>query len=297
MRRFHRLSLLLSPVLISALCQPAWAFQPGCNTCAPCCQTTYKTVERTVMVPTMVTENRTVDVVECRAEQRQHTYTVHRPVAETQTIACQITVPTYETRTQTVNYTVCRPVMTTQQREYTVMVPQTETRQATRPVCRMVPTTQTRTVCEDQGSWQQVVQTYKVGCGDCAQTCSRTCNVWAPKMVTREVEYTVMRPQIDQVPYQYTVTVCHPETRTQDVQVCSFFQEAQSREVQYTVCVPQQKTITREVVTCKLVAEQRTANYTVQVPYTVQKQVAVQVCKMVPKTITCQVPVCETGCQ
>src|SRR6185436_11119818 len=191
----------------------------------------------------------------------------------------------------TVNFTVCKPVMETVQKECTVMVPHTETRQSTRAVCKMVPVVQKRTVCEDQGSYQDVEQTYTVGCGCCAQQCTRTCKVWVPKMVTREVEYTCMKPQVEQVPYVYTVTVCKPETRTQEVKVCKMVSEQQSREEQYTVCVPQKKTITQEVKVCKMVSEPKTCTYTVQVPYTVQKQVETRVCKMVAKTVQCQVPV------
>jgi hypothetical protein len=160
----------------------------------------------------------------------------------------------------------------------------------------MVAVQQTRTVCEDQGSWQEVPQTYTSGCGDCAQTytCMRRC--WVPKPVTREVAYTVMRPKMEEVPYTYTVTVCRPETRTKDVQVCHFVAEQQTRQVQYRVCVPQQMTGTREVTTCRMVPEQKTATYTVQVPETVQREVSVQVCRMVPKTITCRVPVYSDCC-
>ena len=79
-------------------------------------------------------------------------------------------------------------------------VPQTETRQATRRVCHMVPVTETRTVCEDRGCWQVERQPYTVGCGECARTCYRTCTTWVPNVVTREVQCTVMRPQVEEVP-------------------------------------------------------------------------------------------------
>ena len=46
----------------------------GCGECGGCevadCCPTYQTVERTVMVPQMFTENRTINVVQCRTEQR-----------------------------------------------------------------------------------------------------------------------------------------------------------------------------------------------------------------------------------
>jgi hypothetical protein len=246
------------------------------------------------MVPEMVTENRTVNVTECKAEEQQYTYTVCRPVTDKHTVEYQYTVPSYETRSRQVSYTVCKPVMTTQQQTYTVMVPHTEVCKGTRKVCKMVQVVQKRTVCEDQGSWKQVPQTYTTCCCGCVQTCTRMCNVWEPKIVSKEVEYTCMQPQVEDVPYEYNVTVCQPETRTREVQICNMVPEQQTREEQYQVCVPKQMTGTREVATCRLVTEQKTATRTIQVPYTVQKQVQVQVCKMVPKTITCQVPV--TNC-
>ena len=36
--------------------------------------------------------------------------------------------------------------------------------------------------------------------------------------------------------------------------------------------------------------EEKTETYKVCVPHTVEKEVQVQVCRMVPKTITCKVP-------
>ncbi len=182
--------------------------------------------------------------------------------------------------------------MSTVSREVTVMVPSTETRQGTRQVCHMVPVTHKQTVCVDNGSWQQVTQTYNVGgCCGCPQTCTRVCNVWVPKIEQKEVECTVMQPTMEQVPYEYTVTVCKPETRTVECQVCNMVPEEQKRTVEYTVCVPQKKTIQKQVVECNMVSEQKTDTYTVQVPYTVQKEITVPVCKMVEKKITCQVPV------
>src|SRR5262249_53244471 len=63
----------------------------GCNDCAPACapqcNVTYKTVEKTVMVPTWVNETKTVNVVECRAEQREKTVNVCRQVTETQQVS------------------------------------------------------------------------------------------------------------------------------------------------------------------------------------------------------------------
>ncbi len=296
-RRFVS-SLVL--MLVAASCQSALAGRHGgdrghrgdCGDFGRPCEITYQTVTSSIMVPTMVPETRTVNFVECRDEQREYHVTVFRQVPETRSVEYEYFVPTYEKRSREMSYTVCKPIMTTEQRQVTGMVPAAETRQGTRRVCSMVPVTRTRMVCEDHGSWQQVARTYKVGCGDCAETYTRMCKVWAPKYERREVQYTVMRPQIQEVPYQYTVTVCHAQTETREVQVCNFVRERQTRQVPYTVCIPQRHTGTREVTTCRILPEEVTRTCTVQVPHTAQRQVTIQVCRMVPKTITEQVPVC-----
>ena len=65
----------------------------------------------------------------------------------------------------------------------------------------------------------------------------------------------VAEQQSREVPY----TVCVPETRTREVQVCRMVAEQQSREVQYTTCHAEQRTATRQVTTCKMVPEEKTA--------------------------------------
>jgi hypothetical protein len=131
-----------------------------------------------------------------------------------------------------------------------------------------------------------------VGCApDCAPAPCVAQRVWVPSMSTRQEEYTVMRPQTIEVPYQYTVTVCRPEVRTQTVQVTEMVPEQQTRTVNYTVCVPQRQVRTENVTTFQCVPEQRTASYCVMVPYTALQQIQVPVCQMVQKVITCRVPV------
>lgn len=289
----HPLLRLLCVGLMLAANSPLAIAGGPCATCAPCapCQVQYQTVERTIMVPQWTTETRTVNAVEVRAEQRQYTQTVCRMVAETHQESCEINVPKYETVYDTVNYTVCKPVMSTVQKQITVNVPYTETRTGTRQVCKMVASTAKRTVCEDHGSFQQVQQTYNVCCNGCVQQCVRMCNVWVPNIVTREVEYQVMKPVMETVEYNYNVTLCKQEARTIDVQVCNYVQEQKSCQVARTVCTMVKQTVTRNVVTCKPVQEQVTRTCTVPVCVNVQKQVNVPVCTMVAKTIQCQVPV------
>ncbi len=183
----------------------------------------------TVLVPEQRT--RTVEYPVCRTvwEERQQEYTVNVPYQETRQAvryACQWvdaevtrTVMVPEVRTKTINYTVCKPVWREETREYTVNVPYQETRQGVRQVCHRVPVHQTRTIRVDQGCWQTV--TYEVpscggnGCGACGHggcaprhVCRR---VWAPNYVEKQIHYTTYKNEVQEVPYEYQVTLCRPE--------------------------------------------------------------------------------------
>jgi len=308
MSRIFPLSFALLLPLVTA--GAAWAGHGGSACCSSnCCEPTY--VERTICVPTWVTETRTVDVIECTTEERQRTCTVYKRVPETKTIETQCTVMVPETRTKTCNYTVCTPVWKEVEQEYTVMVPHQETRQGTRKVCKMEQVTETRTVCKDKGHWEeQVVEvlcsytkhrscrarrgccasTCDTGCGgsSCCNTTTCTKKVWVPNIVEEQIEVTCCKPVLVEEPYEYCVTVCKPETRTRTCKVREYVKEEKTREVQYTVCVPQQKTVTRQVCVVKCVPEEKVVTYKVRVPHRVQKEVQVRVCKMVQKTV--QVP-------
>jgi hypothetical protein len=210
------------------------------------------------------------------------------------------------------------------------MVPTTETRQGTRTVARCIPTTEQRTVRYDAGHWE--TQTVEVPCyssysschcGHCRACCSpvtRTVcrRVWVPNVIVKQVDVTVYKQIVEQVPYEYHVTVCKPETRTgtvkvcsynteertrtrrvcsykpetrtQTYQVCRYVHETQARNVTCTVYVPQQKTDTYTAIVYDTVPEERQVTYNVCVPEVVQKTINVRVCRMVPKTI--QVPSC-----
>lgn len=301
-------------------CRTAGTYGP-CQTeaCAPACAPCEpQMVEKTVMVPQMVTETRTVNVTKYREETRERTYTVHRKVMETNAVEREYTVMVPEQRTKTVTYAVRKPVYETKTAEYTVRVPHQEVRQGVRSVCHMVPTQETRTVCQRGGHWEE--RAFEVasggcnpcgtayrGCGPCApqSACGTGCGtsacdtrtivrrVWVPEVKTREVEVTVMRPQHEEQPYEYTVCVYRPEVRTRTFQTCSYVTEERTKEVAYTVCVPETRTKTVNVTTCRVVPEEKTETYTVRVPYTEQQEVQVQVCRMVPQTVTVA---CNSGC-
>ena len=128
-------------------------------------------------------------------------------------------------------------------------------------------------------------------CSPCAPSCCVQ-RVWVPQVVQKQEAYTCMRQQITQVPSTYTVTVCQPQVRTYKVQCPVMVPEQRTQTINCTVYVPQVQTRTFNVCNYQCVAEKKTVNCTVMVPYTENQQIQVQVCKMVPKTINCQVPVC-----
>src|SRR5205085_1873874 len=103
MRAAFFVALLLVLVGSAAVAQA----QPGCYTpCLPAdcssapCQA-YEVVEKTVLVPTWVTETRRVKVTEYRTEQRQRTVTVCRQVPQTRDVTETYTVMVPEKRTHT----------------------------------------------------------------------------------------------------------------------------------------------------------------------------------------------------
>lgn len=292
---------------VLAAAVPAWAVQPApcapagpaCAPPAPACVPAVQYVQKVVMCPTYVTENRVVTCVERRPEIRTYTCTVNRIVRDVTPVQRQCTVMVPQVQRKTVTCMVSKPVWTDQVRTYTVMVPQCETRQGTRTVCRMVPVQETRTVCEDQGRWEErpaaCAPALPPPCGPCvAAMAPQMQRVWVPNVVQKQIQVTCMKPQITQEPCTYQVMVCRPEQRQCTVRVCHYEQVPVQREVCQTVCVPQVRTWTENCVTCRVVPEQQQRQCTVMVPHQVQKTVQVRVCRMVPQTI--QVPVCQPCC-
>jgi hypothetical protein len=297
--------------------------------------------QRVVQYMECVPETRTIEQEYTALERRQQTrtvrYTVRKPVFETQTREVQVNVPVWETRQQT--YQVQVPVRRQVAQNVVVQVPHREERQGTRTECRVVPVNETRTVTCDNGHWEN--HNVNVPCdgsqcggggwfgwrnrGCCEDECCGTmtvCNrVWVPNVQTKEVQVTVYKREVSEVPYTYTevvyrpenrtkmVTVCDYETRTRtkDVRVCSYRQETKTvpyrtcrwvteekaRDVVDTFCVPVTKTRTVPVTTYKQVPRERTVTYTDYVSREVEREVDVPVCRMVEKTI--MVPADDCG--
>jgi len=246
-----------------------------------------------------VMETRVVTVTKDRQEMRHKTITVSRMIPETKTVTRTCTVPEAHVGTKTVNYTVHHPVWKDVERTYTVMVPYKKRVHGTRTVCKLEPVTVTRTVCEDQGHWE-VQACPPAPCGGCGGKGCRRCGppcakkVWVPHIVHREVPCTVMRPKYYQVPYEHDVTCFRPDTRSCTVRVMAGTRpDVRTRRVNYTYFVP--RTVERQVpvTTYRCVQEEKVVPCPVTIPYTVEKEIQVPVCRMVPQTVACRVPVCS----
>ena len=150
-------------------------------------------------------------------------------------------------------YKVCVPVCKIEERECTVMVPHEEIRQGVKKCCKMVPVTKTRTVCEDQGHWETVEKPVTYCClklTPCGPKCEKktvikTCKKWIPNIVKVEKEYTCYKCEVVEVPYEYKVIVCKPETCIRKVRVCTT--EVQTRTCKVLKCVPKCCTKEEEV--------------------------------------------------
>jgi len=282
-----------------------------------------RVIERTVYVRETSMETRTVQVTECRTETREREVQCTRRVPYQETVTEDYVVMVQQTHMKKIVETVYKPVMETVRQEYTVMVPHQETRTGYRPVTTCVPKEHTYTVCVDRGCWQErTIQVpcspYPTRCGRCGgcgsygggacggcngcgacppATTTRVVRCWVPNVVREQVTRTVMVPQTVNQPYDYAVTVCKPETRVRDVQVCRTVAEQVTREVPVTTCVPEKRQRTFQITKYRDVVETKKVPYTVQVPYTVEKQIQVPVCRVVPKVITqtCRVWVPDCG--
>lgn len=291
----------------------------GCAPCAPApsCGVQYQIVQRTVMVPEQSWEIRQVPVTVCRPEVRQQEVTVMREVVEVKAVTRQYTVMETQQKVRVENYTVVTPVWRNVDRQVTEMVPEVVVRQGVRRVCRAVQVQEMRTVCRDQGHWEerQVVSNCDSSCNSCGRRCGRrarcnscggctspceptvsVCRVWVPNIVQEQVPVMVTRNQMFDEPYQYNETVCKPVVKNVVDRVCEYKREQKSREIPYTVCVPKVMSKTEDVKFTRCVPEKQMRDVTVMVPRTEMKEVRVSVCKMVPKVIECRVPVCEPGC-
>ena len=304
MEKAMRFLCLVVTLAITTAATPQSAEAGGCH-CAACVPA-YQTVERTVYRNVMVPETRTVQTTEFRPEVQQRTIVVHRRIPETRQVTETVLVTVPVQKTRTVNCNVTRPVFEEVDQDYTVLVPHTETRTGVRTVCQPVQVETTRTVCRDEGHFENVTcvvpcrhcHHHRHGCGACGGcgVVHVTRRVWCPNYVAVQVPVTVWQNKYVEEKFEYDVTVCRPEVHTRKVKVCRYVTEKQSREINYTAYEQEEREQTRNVTTCKVVAEERKQQCTVMVPHQVEKEITVMVCRTVAETIVCQVPICCVPC-
>jgi hypothetical protein len=276
-----------------------WADCAPCVSCAPTC-VQYQTYERTIMVPRVSWESRQIAVTVCRPEVRRQTITVMKPVYEVKSLTQHYTVMEVQQRSHVENYEVCTPVWRNVERQVTEMVPEREVRQGVRHVCQPYQEQEMRVVCRDQGRWEERQMAYDSGCdycGGCRSKCGcgapayTVCRVWVPNIVQEQVPVMVWKTRLVEQPFEYEVTVCKPQNRVVVDRVCEMQREQKSRTINYNVCVPKPMTKQVDVRVCRYVPEPQEREFTVMVPHQEMREVRVPVCTMVPKVITCRVPV------
>jgi hypothetical protein len=242
------------------------------------------------MVPETYYETQSVPVTVCRPQYHDETVTVMRRVPEVRQVRVVCTVMESKTEMRTINYPVSIPTWRTVTRQVPVMVPYTEVRQGVRTVARPVQETVMQTVCRDLGHYE--CRSYTDCCG-----CVHTCRIWVPQTITEQVPVTVCRVELEQVPYEYPVTLCKPEMRTIQDRVCDVHVEMRTKEVPYTYCVPRQveRVVNETYYRCQ--PEEKVVRRMVMVPSTEMRQVPVCRTRMVPKEVRCLAygPACADG--
>ena len=331
----HLMLWMLAPVFAIAAsnwaeachrCKKCCDAPAPCSTCSACddctAKTAYQEVEKTVMVPTIVTETRKIAVTKYRNEERTRNYTVMKNVPETKTREISKTEMIPEVRTRTIEFTERKAVTTDKEINYTVQVPQTltktlrwtvrlpvrtarevsytinvpslEARTGTRKVCRYVPVTKTRSITEDQGHWEtqavpQQLTSDKSEDGKCCDQqpgCTALKKVWVPNVVTRDIEVTCNERMFEDQEYTYNVKVFVPEVRTKTVYDCSFVTEERTKDIEYTACKPETRTKTIQVTSYISVPKTREVQYTAMIPQVKTATEEYTVMKQVPETRT-----------
>jgi hypothetical protein len=257
-------------------------------------------VTKTIMVPHVEYQTRTVPDVICTPVVRQKTVPITRMVPETHMVVRRIPHVTHEPRTRIQTYTVCHMEYDLVKDVISVPVPYTEMRQGTRTVCNMVAETVMQTITEETGHYEDVpskegpIQKGGPEQGPLQKGPIQKERVWVPEIIKKQVPRTVYRPEYSQVPYEYPVTLTRYESRPITRTIPRPRYETKHREIHFTV--PVTNYVEREVpyTVCRPVVDYQVVNYTEIVRTPTTREITVPVCTMVPKTITYTIEACET---
>jgi hypothetical protein len=139
-----------------------------------------------------------------------------------------------------------------------------------------------RQVCEEPGLLERLCHRCDPCCDPCGKGCPRmvTKKVWVDCPVYKECPVTVCKRVCEMVPTKCKVAVCRKVERDVQVQVCSYRCQEEKKTIEYC-CYETRK------VPCKVTRTVREC-----VPY----EEVVTCCRMVPREVERQVPVCEEAC-
>ncbi len=303
----------------------------------------YKRVpkEREVTVYETRPRVRTVEqrrqIMEPVTRTRKERYTVMKPVVTREQREVVVSVP--ERVRKTAYRTELRTEYRTVPQEYTEMVPTRVRRTANRTETRSVPITRTRQVSQNSGYWttrqvavqQPLTQTVAAtsvgaatgmggGCCGCVpvscgcQTQYLTQQVYVPRTVQCQQNYTEMQQQTVQVPYEYEEVTYKPvrkqrmvrQHRTRQVkvpyeytevvyrdrkemrteQVERMVEQERERTIRFTEMVPKTRIENVKVTEYESVPVQKRETYTALVPTEIERDVTVQVYKDTPRRVT-----------
>lgn len=241
--------------------QPAHVFQPPRR----------EIIERTIWVPQVATEQRTVRQQLMQPEQLQRSITVYDVVPETVNVNRSVTVMQNQQVMQTQLQTVLRPIQQTITEQVAVPVQTMETRVAIRQVAVNVPVRVQRQV------------TTQCNCTQSSPGLATTTIQGQP--VVRIVEEIVNTQQLVNQQYQVQVPVTQYVAQLRTRQVTQMQAVQQAVQIPVTIQVPTQQIQTDQVVQYRQVPRQVTQAYTVMKPVVVDQVIDVPVTRYVPQTL------------
>ncbi len=235
------------------------------------------------MVPTTVTEMRTVTETCYREEQQVKIVKVPRVIQVEKEVPYEYTAWVRVKKVDEQQLEVKTPKFRWVDQEYTITVPGKDIVTKIRKRNEQVPVTKLCTVTEDHGCWETKLVPSKT-CGGCPCVEKK---VWCPKPVQVTKEQTVMETVCIEEPYTCEVPISVPIKKTRREK--EYFTKTETKTVQhpYTTLEPRKRT--KMVIACvpETVYDEKTEVCCVKVPYTVTKEVPCQVTRMVPTTCEC----------
>ena len=235
------------------------------------------------MVPTTVTEYKTVTETCYREEQQVKVVQVPKVIQVEQLVPYEYTAWVRVKKIDEQQLEIKTPKFRWVDQEYTINVPGKDTVTKIRKSCEQVPVTKMCTVTEDHGCWKTEMVASDT-CRGCKCVAKR---VWCPMPVEVMKEQTVMETVTIEEPFTCEVCITVPIKKTRRVKEYFTKTEAKTIKHPYTTLEPRKRTKTVTACVPETVYEEKTECCTVKVPYTVTKQVACQVTRMVPKQCDC----------